>query len=614
MINIQLDNIIRKGKERGPFWLGGALVLLACLGVIFYLVVYHNKILPRVYVGTQPLGGLSFQQAKMILSQWDDSFKKEGVELIIGNNKEIILPEEVGTVFDISATLAQAWQVGRRGNFFQRLSDWLRAIGKETNVSPLVTINEGELYSAIEEIKTVYDRPRVDVRYSIKEDKVEILTDRKDGKVIDKSSAFLAIRRALLTLSSGPIVLDFKKDKPQVDLSTINQSRLMAEAIVRDELVLKYKDKQFVVGPAEIGEWIVSTYEGKRLVPGFDRTAISSYVVELADKINKVPQNLVVKVTDGKVVEFVPPRAGLVLEEDATVDLIIEALGERAEGKREIKEIVLPLVVKKPIVNETASELGIKELIGKATTSFAGSPPNRVANIKNGTKFLTGILISPGEEFSTVKALGRIDNTTGYLPELVIKGDRTVPEFGGGLCQVSTTLFRAVLNAGLPVTARRNHSYRVSYYETDGDGNYIGPGLDATIYSPQPDFRFLNDTTSTILIRGYVEGDKVTFELYGTKDGRRSEVDGPYTLSTIPPGDPIYAETDTLPPGEKKRLERAHPGGSAIATYKVYYPDGEVKEQVFKSYYRPWPERWLVGKVASSTSTSISVLDENNEQ
>ncbi len=609
----RLEKIIKDRKRLRLLLAGGVMVLFLFLGLLVYLLVYYNRILPHVYIGSQSVGGLSFQQANFTLSQWNDSFKEAGVELVIRGKREVILPDEVGAVFDISATLSQAWQVGRGGDFFQRLSDWLRAVSKKIVISPSVTIDEGELYSAIEEIKSVYDRPRVDVRYSIKEGKVEILTDRKEGEVIDKNSAFLSIRQALLSLSTGPIVLNFKKDKPRVDLSTIEESRLMAEAIVSDELILKYKSKQFVVSPAEIGEWIVSTYEGDKLVPGFNRTAISSYVVELADKINKVPQNLVVKVVDGKVVEFVPPQAGLVLEEDATVNLIIEVLRERAEGKSEIKEIVLPLVVKKPIVNETASELGIKELIGKATTSFVGSPPNRVANIKNGTKFLTGILIPPGEEFSTVKALGRIDNTTGYLPELVIKGDRTVPEFGGGLCQVSTTLFRAVLDAGLPVTARRNHSYRVSYYETDGDGNYIGPGLDATIYSPQPDFRFLNDTTSTILIRGYVEGYKVTFELYGTRDGRKSEVDGPYTLSIIPPGDPIYAETDTLPPGEKKRLERAHPGGSAIATYKVYYPDGEIKEQIFKSYYRPWPERWLIGKIISSTSTSTSTLDKNEE-
>jgi vancomycin resistance protein YoaR len=211
-------------------------------------------------------------------------------------------------------------------------------------------------------------------------------------------------------------------------------------------------------------------------------------------------------------------------------------------------------------------------------------------------------LFSPGEEFSTVGSLGTIDNSTGYLPELVIKGDETIPEFGGGLCQVSTTLFRSVMNAGLPVVERRNHSYRVPYYERDGEGNFIGPGLDATIYDPWPDFKFRNDTSSHILIQGFVEGTKVTFELYGTGDGRKSVVDGPTILEETDPPEPVYTETNELPLGERKKIDTAHPGGVAVATYTVEYSDGRVEEQEFKSYYRKWPEKWLVG---TATSTKV---------
>jgi vancomycin resistance protein YoaR len=238
---------------------------------------------------------------------------------------------------------------------------------------------------------------------------------------------------------------------------------------------------------------------------------------------------------------------------------------------------------------------GIQELIGRATTPFTGSPRNRVSNIKNGVRFLSGITIQPGEEFSTLGTLGTIDNTTGYLPELVIKGDRTVPEFGGGLCQVSTTLFRTALDAGLPITARRNHSFRVGYYEKDGNGNYIGPGLDATIYEPNLDLKFRNDTGNSILIVGYVQGTKVTFEMYGTQDGRTSEIDGPYTLTETSAGEPVYIDTDELPVGEVKQVEWPHPGGSAVATYTITYPDGTQESQEFKSWYRRWPAKFLVG-------------------
>jgi vancomycin resistance protein YoaR len=152
-----------------------------------------------------------------------------------------------------------------------------------------------------------------------------------------------------------------------------------------------------------------------------------------------------------------------------------------------------------------------------------------------------------------------------------------------------------VLNAGLPVVARRNHSYRVSYYEKDGAGAFIGPGLDATIYEPDVDFKFRNDMATPVLIIGSVTGDKVTFEIYGTKDGRTSVVVGPKLLTEVPSGPAIYAETDALPKGMTRQVETPHPGGTAVATYTVTYKDGRKAMQTFNSRYRPWPAQYLVG-------------------
>jgi vancomycin resistance protein YoaR len=160
-----------------------------------------------------------------------------------------------------------------------------------------------------------------------------------------------------------------------------------------------------------------------------------------------------------------------------------------------------------------------------------------------------------------------------------------------------------VLDAGLPVTARRNHSYRVSYYEKDGNGKYIGPGLDATIYQPDTDFRFVNDTKHPLLIIGYVAGDKVTFELYGTKDGRTSTLVGPKLLTETPAGPAVYIETTDLAPGVIKQVETPHPGGSATATYTVKYADGTLKTVEFKSWYRRWPAKYLKGVSVLSSPT-----------
>ena len=221
------------------------------------------------------------------------------------------------------------------------------------------------------------------------------------------------------------------------------------------------------------------------------------------------------------------------------------------------------------------------------TSNFKGSPKNRRHNIKVGADTLSGILITPGEEFSLVKALGEINKETGYLPELVIKGNRTIPEYGGGLCQIGTTIFRATLASGLPILERKNHSFRVRYYEP--------AGTDATIYGPKPDYRFLNDTGYHILIQTRIEGDDLIFEFWGTKDGRVAEQTKPVIYNITAPKPTQYIETADLPVGEVKCTEHAVPGADTSFDYKVTYPSGEVKETTFKSHYIPWQEVCLIG-------------------
>lgn len=183
------------------------------------------------------------------------------------------------------------------------------------------------------------------------------------------------------------------------------------------------------------------------------------------------------------------------------------------------------LIVPKLSRNATQEELekyDMGELLGEGVSNFRGSPKNRISNIKTGASKFNGVLIKPGEEFSFINALGNVDASTGYLPELVIKPNETIPEYGGGLCQVSTTMFRAALNAGLKITSRFNHAYAVQYYSPIG--------LDATVYIPKPDFMFVNDTPNYIFVRTRVEGAQLFFDFYGKSDGRTTKIIGPKVL------------------------------------------------------------------------------------
>lgn len=169
---------------------------------------------------------------------------------------------------------------------------------------------------------------------------------------------------------------------------------------------------------------------------------------------------------------------------------------------------------------EDFEKLSFPTLLTSGESNFAGSPKNRVHNIQVAQKRYHGLVLMPGEEFSFNAYLGQVDQQNGYVPELVIKDNVTTPEFGGGICQVSTTAFRAALQAGLKITSRQNHSYPVAYYGT--------PGYDATVYQPAPDLRFSNDRDKPVYFKTKIVGTKLIFEVWGTNDGRAVKVNGPF--------------------------------------------------------------------------------------
>lgn len=239
-----------------------------------------------------------------------------------------------------------------------------------------------------------------------------------------------------------------------------------------------------------------------------------------------------------------------------------------------------------PLTLETKDEHDLADLVGTASTSFKGSSADRIANITIGASKVNGRVVMPGEEFSLVEAIGYVTKEEGYTEEFVIKDGQSVKEFGGGLCQIATTLFRATLDAGLPITERKNHSYVVGYY---------GPGLDATIYGPHPDLKFVNDTGKPLVLEGYVEGNRLVFNFYGKDDGRTVVISEPKITDEIDPPPARYIDTPELPPAETFCVENARKGLTAEVDYTVQSASGEAKTQTFKSTYVPWQKVCYVG-------------------
>lgn len=265
---------------------------------------------------------------------------------------------------------------------------------------------------------------------------------------------------------------------------------------------------------------------------------VYQWTKQLADGINTAPVDPVMKMENGRVTEFTAPQTGLAIDRYHSTLQIIEAL---QNGKNTAELVVASTEPANEL--EELNKLGIKELIGRGESKFNGSPKNRRHNIKVGVSKMRGVIIKPGEEFSFNKYLGSVEARDGYLPELVIRRDKgTVPELGGGLCQVSSTTFRAAMHAGLPITARRNHAYAVQYYAPQGS--------DATIYPGVQDLKFINDTGNSIMIWPYLKDENyLIFDFYGTFDGRQVELGTPYSYDRKASGamKSTWTRTVTLP-------------------------------------------------------------------
>lgn len=279
---------------------------------------------------------------------------------------------------------------------------------------------------------------------------------------------------------------------------------------------------------------------------------LKNYLARLKEETRVPAQNAKLSFEEGQIGAFSLSKDGFEIDTEKSSENISKSFGENPFAK----DISLETTALKPDVTSTdLDKYGIKELVGQGVSNFRGSPKNRIHNIGVGAKKFNGVLVKPGEEFSFIKTLGPVDKSTGYLPELVIKVDKTIPEYGGGMCQVSTTAFRAALNSGLKITARTNHAYPVQYYAPQG--------LDATVYIPNPDLKFMNDTPNYILIQTRIEGTQLFFDFFGTSDGRETKIVGPFVTSR----------------GEAGAMK-------TIVTQEVYNRDGNlIRKAEFKSNY-----------------------------
>jgi len=226
----------------------------------------------------------------------------------------------------------------------------------------------------------------------------------------------------------------------------------------------------------------------------------------------------------------------------------------------------------------TGADKPVDVLLGKAQLSYAGGTEGRNKNIELGIERINGTEVAPGAEFSFAKALGEVSEEAGFSKEKMFLNGEVTKGVGGGLCQISSTLFQSVLRAGLPVTERYNHSYSVSYYDV---------GLDATYSNPGPDLKFVNDTKYPVTIKGTAADSLVTLELYGVSDGRIASTSEAEILRVVDFPPTRTVKVGALEKDQAECINRPQIGYTAKVIHNVIFPDGHIKEQIFTSVYKP---------------------------
>lgn len=489
---------------------GAFLALLALVGIYSIIVfsvwvIYSSRIYPRVTIAGQ---AFSFKTEDEVARELKATTAKTET-ITVGN--VAVKKADIELTFDITQTVKKAIGQGQNNPFI---------LGTKVDVPIAVKFNQKKLYEILK-----------------KQEKSNLVAvENPVGKKIDGNVAFEGGKRGVrlnYAESANNLVASLGSLKTESELSyysveptfTSQETSGKTNDLLPAQFELKSGEKIYPVSQEVLSSWLSVPANRKSMVqvfqaePFFDAffsnslgyfsiTSIEDYLISLGSEINRLPVSAQLTAKEGKVVVAKAETEGRALNVSASAQTIAEKLTQK-----ETKAELVVEIQKAEIRSDNLAELGLVELVSTGYSNFAGSPVNRIHNVRTGASKFNGTIIKPGAEFSFNTVLGPVDASTGYLPELVILENKTQPQFGGGLCQVSSTAFRAALNAGFPILERKAHAYPVSYYKPFG--------VDATIYLPKPDFRFKNDSSSHILVQTRIVGKNLYFDFYGTKPKRR---------------------------------------------------------------------------------------------
>lgn len=563
---------------------GGAYIIttiIFAIAIIISIEVHsHNRVLAGTRAGNIDLSYLEYEQAKESLQTGLRDYFQSPVEFTLNGETKTLSLEQLEIRPLVEQTIAQIPVINFETTNPVQL---LTSIFKESSIVPYYTLDGDKIIKELEKEFGITEQRAKNAVIVFKDDEFQIEPE-KSGQAIDREALISSLGNRIDNLDKSPLRLTLIPEQPRVTVERLDKEKDRLLELLKQPITLNWEDESLTlklidhldavsfkektsmqIEESGVDVPVQIDQSGRVITPETSPVDINGDIAVALNQDKIVPfldENLISDI------EIPTSPANIYTNEEGNV--VIEGKGEdgRSVSRTKLIEamelavnnglasVPVPVTIEHaPLtISEDLQETGIKELIATGHSAYYGSPANRMFNIDFGSKKYNGLLIPPGEEFSFNAVLGPVDATSGFKPEKVIKKDKLEYEYGGGICQVSTTFYRAVLQAGLPITERKPHSWKVSYYSQS-----MGDGLDATIYPGVADLKFVNDTPATILIQAYTEGAEAYFKIYGTNDGRNVVLDGPYG------------------------------GGLTYRWNRIITTNGEEKTEEIWSRYRPIP-------------------------
>lgn len=558
-------------------------ILYAFLALVtIYHLVFANRIIPGVFVGNVKVGGMTYLQAKKALENYEAKVSKELI-LKLDNKEYSVKASDINLVYDWDASVTRAFEVGRTGNFITDNKDKLAGFFRKLMIGAFYDYDDTLAGAKFALINADASIEAHNAELSFDDKGSLIILPAKEGRKVISDAMHKVFTSAFDKMDFSQKTLPTKNVKPKVFDEDLRAALPEIQKIVMNEITVKNEKHTWVVDKTQLLGFLKFT-KNEKLEFVLDEPSFEAFSDTVAQDANELPRGQVTAIDGKRVVDF------KLIKDGREVDSKEFAKRFKAAFFNGEKTVDLPMtLVSGPADKE---KYGILALLGEGVSTYKGSGAGRIHNLTLAADRTNGVLVAPGAIYSMNNSIGDVSTANGYDIAYIIQEGRTVLGAGGGVCQTSTTIFRAVLNSGLPVISRNAHAYRVSYYEQN-----MPVGFDAAIFQPTWDFQFKNDTPNYVLVQSTynLNESSLTFRIYGTPDGRTVEISDPVVTNQSPPPPALYQDDPTLSKGVTRQVDFPAWGANVKFTRTVS-KDGKVYfEDTFSSRYQPWRAIYLVG-------------------